>query len=111
MAAWKCGKLSHPPTALACRGKTQVKKSALVKQLGRQLHSRKGQDSTLPASLWMRYKAVEQRTLSFADLGFPLRGQVSSPLRIFAVADGNTAAMNFMENSWSIPRIFCAGSA
>jgi hypothetical protein len=28
------------------------------------LHSKKGQDKTLPASLWMRYKAVEQETLS-----------------------------------------------
>lgn len=30
----------------------------------------------------LRSKAVEQTTLSFADLGFPLRGQVSSPLRM-----------------------------
>jgi hypothetical protein len=57
-----------------------------MKQLVRQLHSKKGQDRTLPASLWMRYKAVRQKTPSFADLGFafpsvrfPLRGQVSSP--------------------------------
>ncbi len=50
-----------------------------MKPLMRPLHSKKGQDRTLPASLWMRYKAVEQKTLSFADLGFPLRGQVSSP--------------------------------
>jgi len=48
-----------------------------MKPLVRQLHSRKGQDRTLPASLWMRYKAVEQRTLSFADLGFRFAGKVS----------------------------------
>jgi len=30
-----------------------------VKQLMNQLHSKKGQEKTLPASLWMRYKAVE----------------------------------------------------
>jgi len=38
--------------------------SALMKLLMRHLHSKKGQDRTLPASLWMRYKAVEQETLS-----------------------------------------------
>jgi hypothetical protein len=43
------------------------------------LHSKKGQDKTLPASLWMRYKAVEQETLSFADLGFRFAGR--SPRR------------------------------
>jgi len=37
-----------------------IKKSALIKQL----HSKKGQDRTLPASLWMRYKAVRQKTPS-----------------------------------------------
>jgi len=66
------------PACIVRAGLTN-KKSALVKQLIKQLHSKKGQDRTLPASLWMRYKAVEQRTFSFADLGFPLRGQVSSP--------------------------------
>ena len=40
------------------------RESALMKQLMRQLRSRKGQDRTLPASLGMRYKAVEQETLS-----------------------------------------------
>jgi hypothetical protein len=35
-----------------------------MKQLMRHLHSKKGQDRTLPASQWMRYKAVEQITLS-----------------------------------------------
>ena len=55
------------------------KKSALMKQLMKPLHSRKGQDRTLPASLWMRYKAVEQETLSFADLGFRFAGK--SPRR------------------------------
>jgi hypothetical protein len=34
-----------------------------MKQLMNHLHSKKGQDRTLPASLWMRYKAVEQKTL------------------------------------------------
>ena len=37
--------------------------SALMKLLMRHLHSKKGQDRTLPASMWMRYKAVEQETL------------------------------------------------
>jgi hypothetical protein len=27
----------------------------------------------------LRYRAVGQKTPSFADLGYPLRGQVSSP--------------------------------
>ena len=35
-----------------------------MKLLMRHLHSKKGQDRTLPASLWMRYKAVEQKTPS-----------------------------------------------
>lgn len=35
----------------------------LVKQLMNQLHSKKGQENPLPASLWMRYKAVKQKTL------------------------------------------------
>jgi hypothetical protein len=35
-----------------------------MKQLMNQLHSKKGQDRTLPASLWMRYKAVRQKTPS-----------------------------------------------
>jgi hypothetical protein len=55
-----------------------MEKSALMKQLINHLHSKKGQEKTLPASLWMRYKAVEQSTLS-------------SPLRILAVADSGTA--------------------
>jgi len=38
--------------------------TALMKQLMNQLHSKKGQDRTLPASLWMRYKAVRQKTPS-----------------------------------------------
>nr|QLG20285.1 hypothetical protein [uncultured bacterium] len=54
-------------------------KLTLMKQLMNHLHSKKGQERTLPFSLWMRYKAVGQKTLSFADLGLPLRGQVSSP--------------------------------
>jgi hypothetical protein len=54
-------------------------KSALMKQLVRQLHSRKGQDTTLPASLWMRYKAVEQKNAQLCRPGIPLRRQVSSP--------------------------------
>ncbi|AJP47427.1 hypothetical protein PG1C_01065 [Rugosibacter aromaticivorans] len=69
------------------------RKSALMKPLMRQLHSKKGQDRTLPASLWMRYKAVEQKNaqlcrpglwlcIPFGHISFgqiPLRGQVSSP--------------------------------
>ena len=39
-------------------------RGALVKQLMNQLHSKKGQEKTLPASLWMRYKAVRQKTPS-----------------------------------------------
>jgi hypothetical protein len=34
-----------------------------MKRLMRHLHSKKGQDRTLPDSLWMRYKAIEQKTL------------------------------------------------
>jgi hypothetical protein len=34
-----------------------------MKQLIRPLPSKKGQERTLPTSLWMRYKAVEQETL------------------------------------------------
>ncbi|MFZ2627895.1 MAG: hypothetical protein WAX67_03320, partial [Rugosibacter sp.] len=56
-----------------------VSLSTLTKQLMKPLHSKKGQDRTLPASLWMRYQAVEQKTLGFADLRLTLRGQVSSP--------------------------------
>jgi hypothetical protein len=52
---------------------------ALMKQLMRQLHSKKGQERTLPASLWMRYKAVDQKPLSFADLGLRFAGR--SPRR------------------------------
>ncbi|MCF8150534.1 MAG: hypothetical protein K9K30_03310 [Burkholderiaceae bacterium] len=52
-----------------------------MKQLINQLRSKKGQDKTLPASLRMRYKAVKQTTLS-------------SPLRILAVADGDTATVS-----------------
>ncbi|MGB4765298.1 MAG: hypothetical protein WBH09_00120 [Rugosibacter sp.] len=50
-----------------------------MKPLMRHLHSKKGQERTLPASLWMRYKAVEQETLSFADLRFRFAGR--SPRR------------------------------
>jgi hypothetical protein len=35
-----------------------------MKQLMNQLHSKKGQEKTLPVSLWMRYKAVRQKTPS-----------------------------------------------
>ncbi|MCF8197205.1 MAG: hypothetical protein K9J42_00440 [Sulfuritalea sp.] len=52
--------------------------SALMKQLMRHLRSKKEQDKTLPASLRMRYKAVEQETLSFADLEYRIAGR---PLR------------------------------
>ncbi|MFZ2629488.1 MAG: hypothetical protein WAX67_11500 [Rugosibacter sp.] len=41
----------------------QIEKSALMKQLMNHLHSKKGQERTLPSSLWMRYKVVEQKTL------------------------------------------------
>ncbi|MFZ2627304.1 MAG: hypothetical protein WAX67_00305 [Rugosibacter sp.] len=48
--------------------KVGADESALMKQLVRPLHSKKGQDlckaRTLPASLWMRYKAVGQKTPS-----------------------------------------------
>jgi len=54
---------------------TLLEKSALVKQLMNHLHSKKGQERTLPSSLWMRYKAVEQKTLSFADLKFCFAGR------------------------------------
>ncbi|MBH1974718.1 MAG: hypothetical protein I8H95_00135 [Rhodocyclales bacterium] len=70
-------------------------KSVLIKQLMNHLHSKKWQERTLPASLRMRCKTVEkkrleQKTLSLADLDFPLyvpkgryflagRGQVSLP--------------------------------
>ena len=64
---------------LAMLATAHREKSALMKQLINHLHSKKGQDRTLPALLWMRYKAVEHRTRSFASLEFPLRGQVSSP--------------------------------
>jgi hypothetical protein len=50
-----------------------------MRQLMKLLHSRKGQDRTLPAALWMRYRAVGQKTPSFADLGFRFAGRVSSP--------------------------------
>ena len=43
-----------------------------MKQLMNHLHRKKGQERILPASLWMRCKAVEQSSLSFADLGFGL---------------------------------------
>jgi len=41
----------------------EAKNSALMKQLMNYLHRKKGQERTLPSSLWMRYKAVEQETL------------------------------------------------
>jgi len=47
---------------------------ALVKQLMNQLHSKKGQEKTLPASLWMRYKAGGRAKYA-----------------LLAVADGETA--------------------
>jgi len=34
-----------------------------MKQLMNYLHRKKGQERTLPSSLWMRDKAVEQETL------------------------------------------------
>jgi hypothetical protein len=45
-----------------------------VKQLMNQLHSKKGQEKTLPASLWMRYKAGGRAKYA-----------------LLAVADGETA--------------------
>jgi len=39
---------------------------------------------------FLRSRAVEQSSLSFADPDFPLRGQASSTLQILAVADRDT---------------------
>ncbi len=50
-----------------------------MKQLMNHLHSKKGQDRTLSSSLWMRYKAVEQKNAQLCRPGTPLCGQVSSP--------------------------------
>ena len=41
-------------------GPGHVTAQRLMNQLLKHLHSKKGQDKTLPASLWMRYKAVGQ---------------------------------------------------
>ncbi|HPB91691.1 MAG TPA: hypothetical protein PLD80_09305 [Rugosibacter sp.] len=48
-----------------------------MKQLMPPLHSKKGQERTLPFSLWMRYQAVEQKMLSFKNLEFHFAGKTS----------------------------------
>ncbi len=58
--AWKLIQAEQPRRVF----RFNIDKSALMKQLMNHLHSKKGQERTQPSSLWMRYRAVVQKTLS-----------------------------------------------